>query len=102
MICYMPLLRCSRTFFWPYKSVLCAPRPKSLERLPPFQEDAALKAAVHLHGPKNWKTVATEWLGGSRSDVQCVHRWQKVLRPGLVKGNWTAEVAKGRGVRSTA
>jgi hypothetical protein len=23
--------------------------------------------------------------------VQCLHRWQKVLRPGLVKGPWTPE-----------
>lgn len=28
---------------------------------------------------------------GKRSDVQCLHRWQKVLRPGLVKGPWTQE-----------
>ena len=26
-----------------------------------------------------------------RTDVQCLHRWQKVLRPGLVKGPWTPE-----------
>ena len=26
-----------------------------------------------------------------RTDVQCLHRWQKVLKPGLVKGPWTAE-----------
>jgi len=55
------------------------------------QEDSALKAAVAEYGPKNWKSIATEWLGGCRTDVQCVHRWQKVLRPGLVKGNWSAE-----------
>lgn len=23
--------------------------------------------------------------------MQCLHRWQKVLRPGLVKGPWTEE-----------
>lgn len=27
-----------------------------------------------------------------RSDVQCLHRWQKVLHPELVKGPWTQEV----------
>jgi hypothetical protein len=27
-------------------------------------------------------------LGGKRSDVQCLHRWNKVLKPGLVKGPW--------------
>jgi len=29
-----------------------------------------------------------------RSDVQCLHRWNKVLRPGLSKGPWTAEEDK--------
>ena len=27
-----------------------------------------------------------------RSDVQCLHRWQKVLNPNLVKGPWTKDV----------
>jgi hypothetical protein len=27
-----------------------------------------------------------------RTDVQCLHRWQKVLNPNLVKGGWTPEV----------
>jgi len=34
----------------------------------------------------------------SRTSVQCLHRWQKVLRPGLKKGGWTPaedEVIKG-------
>lgn len=28
-----------------------------------------------------------------RSDVQCLHRWQKVLNPEVVKGSWTKEVS---------
>lgn len=27
-----------------------------------------------------------------RTDVQCLHHWQKVLNPSLVKGPWTKEV----------
>lgn len=27
-----------------------------------------------------------------RTDVQCLHRWQKVLNPDLVKGPWSKEV----------
>ncbi|KAF8413126.1 hypothetical protein HHK36_001102 [Tetracentron sinense] len=27
----------------------------------------------------------------SRTDVQCLHRWQKVLDPNLIKGPWTKE-----------
>jgi hypothetical protein len=30
-------------------------------------------------------------LGSTRTDVQCLHRWNKVLKPGLHKGTWTKE-----------
>ncbi len=43
------------------------------------------------HGGKNWKAIA-ERFDGERSDVQCLHRWQKVLNPDLVKGPWTLAV----------
>ena len=52
-------------------------------------EDAQLCEAVKAVGPKNWRRISAEFLHGRRSDVQCLHRWQKVLRPGLVKGPWT-------------
>lgn len=47
-------------------------------------EDDQLKSIVEAHGPRNWKNVA-ELLGPTRSDVQCLHRWNKVLKPGLLK-----------------
>lgn len=53
------------------------------------QEDEILRRAVREHAGKNWKKIACRLQG--RSDVQCLHRWQKVLRPGLVKGPWTTE-----------
>ena len=34
-----------------------------------------------------------------RSDVQCLHRWQKVLNPDLVKGPWTPEVRAAKRAR---
>ena len=56
------------------------------------EEDEKLREAVAKVGPHNWKLIATEHLAGhGRSDVQCLHRWQKVLRPGLVKGPWTTD-----------
>jgi hypothetical protein len=55
------------------------------------EEDQKLRAAVAQVGPSNWKMIAAEFLGEQRSDVQCLHRWQKVLQPGLVKGPWTKE-----------
>mmetsp|Transcript_24459 Transcript_24459/g.39736 ORF Transcript_24459/g.39736 Transcript_24459/m.39736 type:complete len:149 (-) Transcript_24459:9-455(-) len=54
-------------------------------------EDESLRHAVESIGARNWKRVASEFLADTRTDVQCLHRWQKVLRPGLVKGPWTAE-----------
>ena len=53
-------------------------------------EDELLKVAVKEYGGKNWRRIACRIEG--RTDVQCLHRWQKVLRPGLVKGPWTKEV----------
>jgi len=52
-------------------------------------EDETLKEAVEEHGAKNWKLISSRLPG--RSEVQCLHRWQKVLKPSLVKGPWTAE-----------
>ena len=52
-------------------------------------EDELLRQAVDEFGGKNWKKIANKLQG--RTDVQCLHRWQKVLRPGLVKGPWTPE-----------
>jgi hypothetical protein len=54
------------------------------------EEDEILRTAVDKHEGKNWKKIS-DMLEG-RTDVQCLHRWQKVLRPGLIKGPWTIEV----------
>jgi hypothetical protein len=58
------------------------------------EQDAQLRLAVDAVGARNWKAIAAEYLHGARTDVQCLHRWQKVLRPGLKKGNWTEEEDK--------
>ncbi|CAH8391455.1 unnamed protein product [Eruca vesicaria subsp. sativa] len=53
------------------------------------EEDEILKKAVHNFNGKNWKKIAEYFK--DRTDVQCLHRWQKVLNPELVKGPWTKE-----------
>jgi hypothetical protein len=55
------------------------------------EDDAKLREAVLIHKCKNWKKIALSAFGGARKDVQCMHRWQKVLDPQLVKGPWTPE-----------
>lgn len=52
------------------------------------EEDLALLRLVGKYGPKNWKLIAQE-LGGIRDKVQCLHRYNKVLKPGIQKGSWT-------------
>ncbi|CAL0304492.1 unnamed protein product [Lupinus luteus] len=53
------------------------------------QEDETLRNAVAAFKGKSWKKVAESF--PDRSEVQCLHRWQKVLNPELIKGPWTQE-----------
>nr|GEW89373.1 transcription factor MYB3R-1 isoform X1 [Tanacetum cinerariifolium] len=53
------------------------------------EEDEMLQTAVKEFKGKNWKKIAERFK--DRTDVQCLHRWQKVLNPELVKGPWTKE-----------
>ncbi|XP_020088078.1 myb-related protein 3R-1-like isoform X3 [Ananas comosus] len=53
------------------------------------EEDAILCNAVQRFNGKNWKKIAECFL--DRTDVQCLHRWQKVLNPELVKGPWSKQ-----------
>jgi len=53
------------------------------------EEDLLLKELVAIHGTKNWKKISEHL--NSRSPVQCLHRWTKILKPGLTKGPWTIE-----------
>ncbi|KAJ4977935.1 hypothetical protein NE237_008715 [Protea cynaroides] len=53
------------------------------------QEDETLRKAVQAFKGKCWKKIAEFF--PDRSEVQCLHRWQKVLNPELVKGPWTQE-----------
>ncbi|XP_042512662.1 transcription factor MYB3R-3-like [Macadamia integrifolia] len=53
------------------------------------QEDETLRKAVQAFRGKCWKRIAAFF--PDRSEVQCLHRWQKVLNPELVKGPWTQE-----------
>lgn len=54
------------------------------------EEDQVLREAISLEGDtRNWKSVSA--LLHNRTQAQCLHRWQKVLNPNLVKGAWTRE-----------
>ena len=53
-------------------------------------QDEKLKQVVEYVGPYDWSLVARYF--HDRSDLQCQHRWYKVLNPDLIKGPWTKEV----------
>jgi len=73
----------------PVLGPLGAPKRKSSKGGWTREEDEILRRAVQQCEGKNWKRIAQYFTG--RSDVQCLHRWQKVLNPDLVKGPWTSE-----------
>jgi len=52
------------------------------------EEDAALLEAIRKHG-EAWTSVAAAV--ASRNSVQCNVRWNRSLRPGLVRGKWSPE-----------
>ena len=66
-----------------------APKRKSSKGGWTSEEDEILRRAVQQCEGKNWKKIAEYFT--DRSDVQCLHRWQKVLNPDLIKGPWTKE-----------
>ncbi|KAK6137515.1 hypothetical protein DH2020_028768 [Rehmannia glutinosa] len=48
-----------------------------------FWQDKLLTEVVQRFNGRNWKKIAE--CMSARTDVQCLHRWQKVLNPELVK-----------------
>lgn len=56
------------------------------------EEDDNLVKLVKKYGMKRWKEISENMI--SRSPVQCLHRWTKILKPGLKKGSWTIEEDK--------
>lgn len=51
-------------------------------------EDAQLAAAVKQLGCQNWQAVA-QCIEG-RTGQQCLHRWEKALKPDIKRGRWSA------------
>lgn len=53
------------------------------------EEDKALREIIDTHGAKNWKKICSFMPG--RTSTQCLHRWKKILQPGLIKGPWNVK-----------
>ena len=49
----------------------------------------SLLFANNVQPPFVLNRIAAIAFCGKRSDVQCLHRWKKVIQPGIVKGPWT-------------
>lgn len=56
------------------------------------EEDRLLSAALRVFGEGSWQTVAN-CLDG-RVGQQCLHRWDKTLRPTIKKGKWSPDEDK--------
>ncbi|KAI3950095.1 hypothetical protein MKW98_008540 [Papaver atlanticum] len=53
------------------------------------EDDDYLRKWVEVYKGKHWKKIASGL--HNRTDVQCLHRWQKVLNPEVNKGPWSQE-----------
>ena len=53
------------------------------------REDQVLKETIDKYGAKNWKKICRYVPG--RTSIQCLHRWNKILKPGLIKGPWNVK-----------
>lgn len=62
----------------------------SLSTLLLWRQDDQLRHIVNIFGSHDWPLLSS--IFPDRSEVQCQHRWQKVLNPELIKGPWTKEV----------
>lgn len=69
--------------------ILTARKPGIIPNMWTVDEDKMLREAVKVHGEKNWRVIAKGI--PHRTHLQCLQRWKKALRPGLVKGHWTKE-----------
>lgn len=85
---FSPVLKISNDYSIDQDMKLNSPRGGSGKWT--VEQDNLLRNAVETFEGKNWKEIA-RCVPGGRTDVQCLHRWQKVLKPGLIKGPWTKE-----------
>eukprot|EP01032_Pedospumella_encystans_P032925 gene32925-37189_t len=53
------------------------------------EEDIRLLQGIERFGDNDWRRVSE--VVGTRDAVKCQQRWDKVLRPDLLKGKWTEE-----------
>lgn len=53
------------------------------------EEDKILENLVEEYQGRCWKKVSSSIPG--KTPIQCLHRWNKMLKPGIIKGPWTLE-----------
>jgi Myb-like DNA-binding domain len=53
------------------------------------REDDLLKQLVEAKGTKNWADIVTQLPG--RKESTCQRRWNKVIKPSIIKGPWTQD-----------
>jgi hypothetical protein len=55
------------------------------------EEDEIVIEAFTTYEGRQWKHMVEELKSYGKTASQCLHRWQKVLDPSIIKGNWTLE-----------
>jgi len=74
---------------WHIIALMADPNTDNKHRKWTLEEDDLLRSAFHTVQGRRWGLIAN--IVGSRSPIQCLHRWNMQLRPGLAHGAWTKE-----------
>ena len=53
------------------------------------EEDSKLMSLMQTFANNKWCVISQNM--GTRSAIQCMNRWTKILKPGLLKGYWSKE-----------
>lgn len=62
---------------------------KSKKNIWTAEEDELLEKLVEEYQGRCWKKISNSI--PNKTPIQCLHRWNKKLKPGLIKGPWTLE-----------
>ncbi len=56
-------------------------------------DDSKLCSLIYQYGTNNWEVIAKE-MNNNKSPIQCLHRWNSIMKPNYIKGPWNVEEDK--------
>mgnify|MGYP003534473676 CR=1 FL=1 len=55
-------------------------------------DDSKLCTFIYKYGTNNWEIISKEM--GNKSGIQCLQRWNAIMKPNVIKGPWNVDEDK--------